>query len=138
MDRQLATSGVTYGAGRSRNLLGLADNSLRVAGHDGAMQLSVTMTPHWINATVLLPLAHPFVRLDGAEHLARWKHPLVLPVEAGEHLVETFLRYKGFSTELGTGRLTIEVQRGVDLEVAARNGWANHMPFLPQLVPAGS
>lgn len=124
--------------GRHREHLDLADDAPPVADHDEDMQLSVTMTPHWVNAGVLLPLARPFVRVDGTEHLARWKRPLVLSVEAGEHLVETLLRYKGFDMALGVGSLTIEVQPGVDLEVAAQNGWANHMPFVPQLVPAGS
>ncbi len=102
------------------------------------MQLSATITPHWANAGILLPLARPFVRLDGAEHLARWRRPLVLPVEAGAHRVETFFRYRGFNAELGAGGVTVTVQPGVDLEVTSRNGWANHVPFRPQLVSAGS
>lgn len=98
----------------------------------------MTVVPHWVNASLLMPLARPFVRVDGDELIARWKHPLELPVVAGKHLVETFIRYRGFNAELGTGKLTLEVQPGEDLEVVARNGWANHMPFVPQLVPTGS
>ncbi len=98
------------------------------------MQLSVTVSPHWVSAWVLLPLARPFVQLDGAEHVARWRHPLALRVDAGEHLVETFLRYKGFGAPLGTGKLIVEVPPGEDVAVAARNGWANHMPLVPRMV----
>ena len=105
---------------------------------DGPMQLFVTVSPHWVNAGILLPLARPFVGLDGTEHIARWKHPLALQVDAGEHLVETFLRYRGFDTPLGTGRLTVEIAPGEDVSVAARNGWANHMPLVPRLVQPDS
>lgn len=102
------------------------------------MKMFVTVSPHWINAWVLLPLARPFVQVDGAELVARWDHTQVLSVDAGEHLVETFIRYKGFQAKLGIGTLKVEVHQGEEVEIAARNGWANHMPFVPKLVYTGS
>ncbi len=98
------------------------------------MNILVTVSPHWVNASILVPLARPFVRIDGTEHHAEWKQELALPVEAGEHLVETFIRYNGFKARLGTGRVTVTVHEGRDVEITARNGWANHMPFVPTVV----
>lgn len=100
------------------------------------MNILVTVSPHWVNASILLPLARPFVRIDGTEHEAEWKQEIAVPVGAGEHLVETFIRYKGFKARLGTGRVTVTVDEGHDVEIAARNGWANHMPFAATVVDA--
>lgn len=100
------------------------------------MNILVTVSPHWVNASILLPLARPFVRIDETEHEAEWKHEIAVRVDAGEHLVETFLRYKGFGARLGTGRVTVTVHQGRDVSIAARNGWANHMPLVPTVVDA--
>ncbi len=98
------------------------------------MKILVTVSPHWVNASILVPLARPFVRIDGTEHDAEWKQQIEVPVDTGKHLVETFIRYKGFKARLGTGRVTVTVHQGRDVEIAACNGWANHMPFVPTVV----
>ncbi|MEO6880872.1 MAG: hypothetical protein ABI181_07985 [Mycobacteriaceae bacterium] len=100
------------------------------------MNILVTASPHWVSAAVLLPWARPFVRIDGTEHDAQWKQEVAVPVDAGEHVVETFIRYKGFAAQLGTGRVTVTVHQGRDVTITARTGWANNMPLVPTEVGA--
>ncbi len=82
-------------------------------------RVHLAFRPHWINAWFLRPLARPYTRVDGAEHTCRWNRETILDVAAGAHAVETFIRYKGTSSDLGTGRTTITVQPGEDVRVEA-------------------
>lgn len=100
---------------------------------DGVAHLRLVARPHPINAWVLRPAARPFARVDGQEYPMRWGRELSLPVPAGEHVVETFLRYRGTRADLGVGRLTVTAAAGDDLHLHARNGWANHLPLRPAL-----
>ena len=102
----------------------------------GTGRIQVTVRPHRVNAVVLRALARAFVLVDGGEHPAAWGEPLVVAVAAGQHEVAAFLRYRGTRASLGTGRLVVAVTAGQVTGVEARNGWANHMPFVPRLAAA--
>ncbi len=96
-------------------------------------RVHLAFRPHWINAWFLRLLARPYTRLDGAEHSCRWNRETILDVAEGVHAVETFIRYKGTSSDLGTGRTTTTVQPGEDVRVEACNGWMNGTPFTPRV-----
>ncbi|MEW1959516.1 hypothetical protein [Kineococcus sp. NPDC059986] len=95
-------------------------------------RLRLLARAHWVNAWVLHPLARPFARLDGREHPLVWKRVVDLPVEAGPHVLETFVRYRGSASTLGTGRLEFTAAAGETVEVLARNGPLNHQPLQPR------
>ena len=101
---------------------------------NGGIRLRIAFHPHWLNGWFLSALTHPWARVDGKEHPCRWGRETVVETSAGDHIVETYVRYRGTSTDLGTGRLTIDGTKGEDLLVIARNGWANHTPFVPTLL----
>lgn len=103
---------------------------------DAAAQLRLTVRPHWVNAIVVKPLAQPYLRVGGVEHAAAWGQQLVVAVPAGEHEIEAFMRYRGTHLSLGVGRLRVQVAPGERVDVEARNGWANHMPFVVRQLPS--
>jgi hypothetical protein len=74
--------------------------------------------------------------VDGQEYAMRWGQELTLPLPAGDHVVETFIRYKGTGWNLGTGQLALTATPDDDLHVHARNGSSNGTPFKPVLVSA--
>ncbi|GAA5189484.1 hypothetical protein GCM10023322_42440 [Rugosimonospora acidiphila] len=100
--------------------------------------LRVVVRPHWVNACLLVPFARPYARIDGQEYTLRWKRPLRVDVAAGRHAVETFTRYRGASTALGTGRIEVEVGPDREVGIVARNGWMNHEPFRPEVRATGA
>src|SRR5690242_19442254 len=99
-------------------------------------RLRLVARPHWVNGWVLRLAARPYVKVDGQEHSMRWGRGLVLPISAGDHLVETFIRYRGSRVNLGLGRLVVAAAPGDDIHLHARNGWANHMQLQPVLASA--
>jgi hypothetical protein len=82
----------------------------------------------------LVPLARPYVRVDGQEHPLAWAREETMPLTAGAHRLETFIRYRGTRIDLGTGRLDITVVPGQQVRVEAKNGVLNGTPFSPQVL----
>lgn len=100
---------------------------------NGDIRLRIAFHPHWVNGWFLSAFTRPWARVDGTEYPCRWSGETVVETSRGDHTVETYVRYRGTSTDVGTGRLTVVAAEGDDLLVVARNGWANHAPFLPTL-----
>ncbi len=99
-----------------------------VAGESG--QIGITISAHWVNSCLLVPLTIPYTCVDGVEHACRWGVENILDVPPGEHQVETYIRYRGTRANLGTGTVAATVTAGRRVGIVARNGWANHMPFV--------
>jgi hypothetical protein len=91
--------------------------------------LTVTVSARWLNRWLLVPLARPYVRVDGRERPLRWGRPAELPVPPGTHAVEVYLRYRGSRRNLGTGRLDVPIGPTDHRVVTAVNGALNHTPF---------
>lgn len=101
-----------------------------------ASTIRVVITPHWVNACLLLWAARPLVLLDGVEHAVHWSEPREFPVESGRHSVKTYMRYKGFDANLGAGQIDVDLEIGESADIVARNGWVNSAPFIPRRVSA--
>lgn len=71
-------------------------------------------------------------RLDGREHRLAWERVVDLPLEAGPHVLETPVRYRGSTSALGTGRWEFTAAAGETVEVLARDGPLNHQPLQPE------
>lgn len=96
-----------------------------------AARIRLVFRPHWVNSWLLRSLARPYTRIDGAEYTCAWNHVTKCDVPAGTHVIETFIRYRGTSAGLGSGRITIAVSPGENIRIEARNGWMNGTPFTP-------
>ncbi|WP_051851764.1 hypothetical protein [Streptomyces sp. NRRL F-5650] len=95
--------------------------------------IAVSVRAHPLSRWFLVPLARPFVAVDGVEHRVRWSRREVFPVAAGGVRVSTFVRYRGFVARLGEGSLHVRVGPGETVEVLAANGVLNGAPFTPRL-----
>lgn len=105
------------------------DNSTAASG-----KIRVTINAHWVNKALLIPMATPFARIDGTEHACQWGKPSEFDVDEGEHVVETYIRYKKSSSNLGTADTRVTIEAGETVEIASRNGWMNQTPFRPRVV----
>lgn len=103
------------------------------ASGEHVASLTVLARPHWVNGWLLTPAARPYLRLDGVERPLAWGEPCTVRVAPGVHTLQTFWRYRGVRSPLGTGTLTVEAHEGGDLFVLARNGPLNHQPLQPRL-----
>lgn len=95
--------------------------------------LTVLARPHRVNGWLLRLAAQPYLRLDGVEHSLTWDEACAIRVVPGAHTLQTFWRYRGVRSPLGTGTLTVEAREGGELFVLARNGPLNHQPLQPRL-----
>lgn len=96
--------------------------------------LTVVARAHWVNAWVLIPASRPFVRVDGAETALHWGESTTVNVSPGHHSIETFFRYRGTRSALGTGRLELDAAPGQTIDIEARNGVMNQTPLTPRVV----
>lgn len=96
--------------------------------------VSITFRPNPVNAWFLRPFARPFAAIDSEEIPCLWGRATTVPLAPGRHSLAVFVRYRGTSWNLGTGRLDVEVREGDSLEIVAANGILNHTPFTPRLV----
>ena len=95
--------------------------------------LTVLARPHRVNGWLLRLAARPYLRLDGVERPLTWGAARTFRVAPGAHTLQTFWRYRGVRSPLGTGTLTVQAHDGGELFVLARNGPLNHQPLRPRL-----
>lgn len=95
------------------------------------MSPSVVVVPrgHWFNSWFLRLSARPVVRVDGADHTAKWGQPTEIEVASGTHTVAVGARYRGAGVVVGLEESRIDVADDQQVLLEARNGFFNHQPF---------
>ena len=104
--------------------------------HLAPARVGVSFSPHWVNAWFVRLFATPYASLDGREFECGWRDELVIEGSTGEHHLETYIKYGRATSRLGVGAVSIALSAGRIVQVVSRNGWANHMPFLPTVTDA--
>ncbi|WP_181149988.1 hypothetical protein [Arthrobacter sp. MYb227] len=92
--------------------------------------ITVSIHPHWFSAWFLYLAAKPVLQIDGVEQRAQWNSACTVALRSGAHKVSVGLRYRGSSSLLGSSTLKVGLRDNEPKAFVARNGWANHTPFI--------
>jgi hypothetical protein len=97
-------------------------------------EIAVTMRGNLINFWWLPIFTRPFATINGDEYQLRWLREQMIEVGPGSLRIESFIKYRGFSKQLGVDGCETQIPAGERVEIMAVNGITSGSPFTPKIV----
>ena len=92
--------------------------------------------PHWLNGGWLRAFTIPYAEVDGVVTACSWSASTPVEVLPGMRVVRTYVRYRRWLPEGGSGTRAIDIAERGEVHIVASNSFTNMSPFVPRVVPA--